>query len=99
MFYLMGFEKFEGWVGIDQLDPNNPLTEGFHQRYVERYNENRYVAQRNPGLGVRHGSLCLPRGSSGHLHSRDRGSKTGWKNPLHAEHDRRAADAHSRRAS
>jgi hypothetical protein len=20
MFYLMGFEKFEGWVGIDQLD-------------------------------------------------------------------------------
>ena len=40
MFYLMGFEKFEGWVGIDQLDPNNPLTEGFHQRYVERYHEN-----------------------------------------------------------
>ena len=40
MFYLMGFETFEGWVGIDQLDPNNPLTEGFHQRYVERYHEN-----------------------------------------------------------
>ena len=37
MFYLMGFEKFEGWVGIDQFDPNNPLIEGFHQRYVERY--------------------------------------------------------------
>ncbi len=28
MFYLMGFDKFEGWVGIDQLDPSNPLTPG-----------------------------------------------------------------------
>ena len=24
MFYLMGFDKFEGWVGIDQLDPTQP---------------------------------------------------------------------------
>ncbi len=40
MFYLMGFEKFEGWVGIDQFDPNNPLIEGFHQRYVERHQAN-----------------------------------------------------------
>ena len=37
MFYLMGFDKFEGWVGIDQFDPNNTLIEGFHQRYVERH--------------------------------------------------------------
>jgi len=37
MFYLMGYEKFEGWVGIDQLDPSNALVEGFHQRYVARY--------------------------------------------------------------
>ena len=28
MFYLMGFDKFEGWVGIDQLDPTNPLVPG-----------------------------------------------------------------------
>ena len=28
MFYLMGFDKFEGWVGIDQFDPSNPLVEG-----------------------------------------------------------------------
>ena len=28
MFYLMGFDKFEGWVGIDQFDPGNPLVEG-----------------------------------------------------------------------
>ena len=79
MFYLMGFEKFEGWVGIDQFDPNNPLTEGFHQRYrraIPRGPTN--VAQCDPGLGVRHGSACLPRGSSGHLRSRDRGSRTGW---------------------
>ena len=26
MFYLMGFDKFEGWVGIDQFDPRNPLV-------------------------------------------------------------------------
>jgi ABC-type branched-subunit amino acid transport system substrate-binding protein len=37
MFYLMGFDKFEGWVGIDQFDPRNPLVEGFHERFVARY--------------------------------------------------------------
>jgi len=37
MFYLMGFDKFEGWVGIDQLCPDNPLAGSFHRRYVERY--------------------------------------------------------------
>ena len=53
MFYLMGFEKFEGWVGIDQLDPNNPLTEGFHQRYRRAIpREPTNVAQCDPGLGV-----------------------------------------------
>jgi branched-chain amino acid transport system substrate-binding protein len=40
MFYLMGFDKFEGWVGIDQLDPTNPLVPGFLDRYVKRYGEN-----------------------------------------------------------
>ena len=39
MFYLMGFEKFEGWVGIDQFDPSNPLGQGFHDRFVARYGE------------------------------------------------------------
>jgi branched-chain amino acid transport system substrate-binding protein len=39
MFYLMGFEKFEGWVGIDQLCPDNRLASGFHQRYVARYGD------------------------------------------------------------
>jgi branched-chain amino acid transport system substrate-binding protein len=37
MFYLMGFDKFEGWVGIDQFDPSNPRVPGFHRRYVDRY--------------------------------------------------------------
>ena len=40
MFYLMGFDKFEGWVGIDQLDPSNPLVEGFRSRYEARHGEN-----------------------------------------------------------
>lgn len=39
MFYLMGFDKFEGWVGIDQLDPSNPLVRAFHDRFVSRYGE------------------------------------------------------------
>ena len=39
MFYLMGFEKFEGWVGIDQFDPTNPLVKGFHERFTGRYGE------------------------------------------------------------
>jgi branched-chain amino acid transport system substrate-binding protein len=37
MFYLMGFDKFEGWVGIDQLCPDNRLTAAFHERFVARY--------------------------------------------------------------
>jgi branched-chain amino acid transport system substrate-binding protein len=39
MFYLMGFDKFEGWVGVDQFDPGNPLVNGFHERFVARYGE------------------------------------------------------------
>ena len=37
MFYLMGFEKFEGWVGIDQLCLENRLAVKFHESYVARY--------------------------------------------------------------
>jgi len=39
MWYLMGFDKFEGWVGIDQFDPRNPLTQTFHARYTARHGE------------------------------------------------------------
>jgi len=37
MFYLRGFEKFEGWVGIDQLHPDNRLATAFHDRFVARH--------------------------------------------------------------
>jgi branched-chain amino acid transport system substrate-binding protein len=37
MFYLMGFDKFEGWVGIDQFSPQNPLVAGFKERFEARY--------------------------------------------------------------
>jgi branched-chain amino acid transport system substrate-binding protein len=39
MFYLMGFEKFEGWVGIDQYCPDNSLVEPFVARYRAKYDE------------------------------------------------------------
>jgi ABC-type branched-subunit amino acid transport system substrate-binding protein len=37
MFYLMGFDLFEGWVGIDQLDPSNRLVQHFYDAFVARY--------------------------------------------------------------
>ena len=37
MFYLMGYEHFEGWVGIDQFSPQNPLAEQFRARFEKRY--------------------------------------------------------------
>src|SRR4029079_16511440 len=39
MFYLMGFDKLEGGVGVAKLDPTNPLVEGFPRRFVDRYGE------------------------------------------------------------
>jgi ABC-type branched-subunit amino acid transport system substrate-binding protein len=37
MWYLMGFDLFEGWVGIDQFDPSNKLAQQFHDRYVAKH--------------------------------------------------------------
>ena len=37
MFYLMGFDLFEGWVGIDQLDPSNRLVQHFYDAFVARH--------------------------------------------------------------
>jgi branched-chain amino acid transport system substrate-binding protein len=39
MQYIWGFEKFEGWVGIDQWCPDNRHMQRFHDRFVERYGE------------------------------------------------------------
>lgn len=40
MFYLVGFEHFEGWVGIDQLCPDNPLVEPFRATFHQRHGAN-----------------------------------------------------------
>lgn len=40
MFYLVGFEHFEGWVGIDQLCPDNKLVEPFRAGFHERHGTN-----------------------------------------------------------
>ena len=37
MWYLMGFDLFEGWVGIDQFDPSNRLAQKFHDAFVARH--------------------------------------------------------------
>ncbi len=37
MWYLMGFDLFEGWVGIDQFDPQNKLAQEFHERFVAKH--------------------------------------------------------------
>ncbi|MBM4265973.1 MAG: amino acid ABC transporter substrate-binding protein [Deltaproteobacteria bacterium] len=37
MFYLRGFEHFEGWTGIDQYSPENPLVEPFRAAFEKRY--------------------------------------------------------------
>ena len=37
MFYLVGFEHFEGWVGIDQYCPENPAAETFRAAFARRY--------------------------------------------------------------
>jgi ABC-type branched-subunit amino acid transport system substrate-binding protein len=37
MFYLVGYQHFEGWVGIDQYSPENPLAEQFRDRFEKRY--------------------------------------------------------------
>jgi len=40
MFYLVGFEHFEGWVGIDQLCPDNQLVEPFRAAFHARHATN-----------------------------------------------------------
>ncbi len=95
MFYLMGFEKFEGWVGIDQLDPQNPLVQNFHRRYVDALRGGSApVAQRRSGSGLRHGAGAR-RGSAPRPHPEWRGPEGRLgAHPVHAEHDRRTPHTH-----
>jgi hypothetical protein len=37
MFYLVGLQNFEGWVGIDQYCPQNPHVEPFRAGFEKRY--------------------------------------------------------------
>lgn len=39
MFYLVGFDHFDGWTGIDQYCPDNPLVAKFYEAYKARYHE------------------------------------------------------------
>lgn len=39
MWYLVGLDLFEGWVGIDQYHPDNRLAQRFHEKFVARYGE------------------------------------------------------------
>ena len=95
MFYLMGFDKFEGWVGIDQFDPTQPARRGL-PRTVRRALRRgpAVVAERDPGPRLRHRARprrgTVPRADP--LRSRAEGRAR--VDPLHAEHDRRAAHAH-----
>jgi hypothetical protein len=43
MQYIWGFEKLEGWTGIDQWCPENPRVHSFHQRFVARYGEDPWM--------------------------------------------------------
>ena len=56
MWYLMGFDKFEGWVGIDQFDPRNPLASGSTTASSPGTAGPAPVAERDPGARVRHGA-------------------------------------------
>ena len=50
MYYLNGFEYFEGWVGIDQDCPDNPLRNQFSKAYYERYKDSLYLDYRQNWL-------------------------------------------------
>ena len=99
MWYLMGFDKFEGWVGIDQYDPRNPLSEGFHTRFVERYGVDPPLWPNAIPLlaydtvaGARRG--VVPRADP--LGPRAQGRSR--EHPLHAQLHRRCPDPHRLRA-
>ena len=39
MFYLMGFNLLEGWVGVDQYCPENPRVQEFLDKYDAEYDD------------------------------------------------------------
>ena len=43
MQYIWGFDKLEGWVGIDQWCPDNPRMHRFRERFAARYGEDPWM--------------------------------------------------------
>ena len=96
MFYLMGFDKFEGWVGIDQLDPRNPLVDGFHERFVAALRQSRPMMWPNaiPVLAYDTARVLVEGLFRAPILSGP-GLKAGPRaHPLHAEHHRRHPHPH-----
>ena len=50
MYYLKGYEFFEGWVGIDQDCPDNKLRQHFAEKFFEAYKDKLYLAYRQDWL-------------------------------------------------
>ena len=97
MWYLAGFEKFEGWVGIDQFCPANPLVERFHQRYVDRHGEDPPMwPNAIPAARVRHRAAPRRRPASRAGAHRLGPESRPRADPVHAEHDWWSAHAHCR---
>ena len=95
MLYLMGFDKFEGWVGIDQFDPTQSAGRTFHERFVARYGQEpplwpnaipvlAYDTARVLVEGLFRAPILVGPGVEGR--ARD--------DPLHAQYDGRCAHAH-----
>ena len=95
MFYLMGFDKFEGWVGIDQLCLDNALATAFHERYVDALRRRPAdVAERHTRAGLRHRPGAR-RGDVPGAGADRLGDEGGIRaDPLHAERHRRTAHPH-----
>ena len=76
MFYLMGFDKFEGWVGVDQFDPSNPLVERVPRAVRRALRRGPAVlAERDPGARLRHRTRARRRACSARRSSRARASR------------------------
>ena len=50
MFYLTGYASFEGWVGIDQDCPDNPLRNHFAEAFYPVYKDMLYLDYRDNWL-------------------------------------------------
>lgn len=47
MFYLTGYNSFEGWVGVDQDCPLNPLRNHFEEAFYPLYRDSMWLDRRD----------------------------------------------------